>query len=240
MSSVNSGQTLLRLVEVDKLLMQLRNQLNTLPQRPKLDELVNNHEQLTERSVQIGKLKLRQEMSIRALRDEQSMISDKIVASQKQIDENSAKYKEVALLATEIDNLNKRLEKIVFEIGELNSGIAKIKEVEDQLDERLLILTENQRKLTEALQQNTDKLNEQVSKLGEQRARLAQTLPQRLMERYDKQRDLKQGIGAAALSGRICSACFMELTEGQLAKAKIELDESGIGVCPSCHRLLVV
>jgi predicted nucleic acid-binding Zn-ribbon protein len=240
MSSVNSGQTLLRLVEVDKLLMQLRNQLNTLPQRPKLDELVSNHEQLTERSVQIGKLKLRQEMSIRALRDEQSMISDKIVASQKQIDENSAKYKEVALLATEIDSLNKRLEKIAFEIGELNSGIAKIKEVEDQLDERLLVLTDNQSKLAEALQQNTDKLNEQVSKLGEQRARLAQLLPQRLMERYDKQRGLKQGIGAAALSGRICSACFMELTEGQLAKAKIELDESGIGVCPSCHRLLVV
>jgi predicted nucleic acid-binding Zn-ribbon protein len=240
MSSVNSGQTLLRLVEVDKLLMQLRNQLNTLPQRPKLEELAKNQEHLTERFDQIGKLKLRQEMSIRALRDEQSMISEKITASQKQIDENSAKYKEVALLATEIDSLNKRLEKIVFEIGELNSGVAKIKEVEDQLDERLLLLTESQNKLTEALEQNTDKLNEQVSKLGEQRARLAQGLPKQLVERYDKLREIKQGIGASALNGRICSACFMELTEGQLAKARLEIDESGIGICPSCHRLMVV
>ncbi|MCL2632740.1 MAG: hypothetical protein FWD45_06635 [Coriobacteriia bacterium] len=240
MSSTNNGQTLMKLVDIDRLLMQLESQLGSLSQRPKLVELAESLEQLSERSEQVAKLRLRQEMSIRALRDEDSMLKEKIAANQKQIEDNSDKYKEVVLLANEIDSLNKRSDKIDFDISELMGGIQKISDIEKQLASRADAIAERQDALTSALNENTERINEQIDKLSTQRSRLVALLPEALVARYDRQRELKQGIGAAILGGRICSACYIELSEGQLTKAKAELDESGIGVCPSCHRLLVL
>ncbi|MCL2136164.1 MAG: hypothetical protein FWH40_01360 [Coriobacteriia bacterium] len=240
MSPVTQGETLLKLVDADRLLLQLSRQLEALPQRSKLAELDKSMEQLVDQSEQVQKLKLRQEMSVKAFRDEDLMLQEKISASQKLIEENSDKYKEVSILATEIEGLNKRIEKITFDIGELNNGIEKINTIEAQLKGRIDIVTQRQLELIESLGTNTAKLEAQIEKLNKQRSRLVSLLPDDLVLRYDKQRELKQGVGAAALDGRICGACYIELSEGQLAKAKTEVDDSGIGICPSCHRLLVM
>jgi predicted nucleic acid-binding Zn-ribbon protein len=102
-------------------------------------------------------------------------------------------------------------------------------------------LTEKrQAELITSLDENTRKLEEQISRLKGQRLKLTNMLPVSLVTRYDRQRELKQGIGAAALEGRICSSCHIELTEGQLSKARREADAAGVGVCPSCLRLLVL
>jgi len=240
MSPATQGETLLKLVDVDRLLLQLNNQLEALPQRPKLAELANTDEQLAKKAEQVAKLRLRQEMSIKALHDEDQMLKERINDSQKQIEENSSKYKEVALLAAEIDSLAKRTEKIAFDIGVLNEGLAKISEVESQLDERISQMQNKQAELTGSLNQSIEKLEAQINKLIQQRSKLVDLLPKELFERYDRQRRLKQGIGAAALEGTICGACHIELTEGQLARARREANSAGVGTCPSCLRLLVI
>jgi len=240
MSPTKHGENLLKLVDADRLLMKLDKQLQSLPQRQKIARLDENHEQLNERSEQVAKLRLRQEMSIKALRDENDLLQDKIAASQLQIEENSDKYKEVAMLSTEIESLNKRAEKIAFDISELSAGIDKTDTLGAQLTERTNRVIAMRDELNAELESNTEKLDDQIEKLTRQRAKLVATLPGDLVMRYERQRELKQGIGAAALDGRICGACHIELTEGQRAKVKRELDENGIGSCPSCLRLLVV
>ena len=240
MGLATQGETLLKLVDADRLLLQLTNQLEALPQRQKLEELQRTYEQLAEKVEQVAMLKLRQEMSIRALRDENQMLQEKVSANQAQIEENSSKYKEVVLLAAEIESLNKRAEKIAFDISGLNESIGKIKAVEDQLTGRILAVDTRRIELTTELDENTGRIEEQLLKLNNQRSKLVSMLPKDLVERYDRQRELKQGIGAALLDGRICTGCHIELTEGQLAKAKSEVNDAGVGVCPSCHRLLVM
>ncbi|MDR2956757.1 MAG: hypothetical protein LBU61_01060 [Coriobacteriales bacterium] len=240
MSPASQGETLLKLVDVDKLLLQLDKQLNALPQRPKLDDLADTFDQLADKSEQVAKLRLRQEMSIKALRDERQLLSEKVIESQRQIEANSTKYKEVSLLSTEIENLNKRIEKITYDIGELNAGIGKINAVEKQLSDRQAYIHARQTELTESLENDISQLEAQSNKLEQQRQKLTALLPAELVKRYDRQRGLKQGIGAAALEGHICQACHIELTEGQLARAKRDADEAGVGTCPSCLRLLVI
>jgi predicted nucleic acid-binding Zn-ribbon protein len=240
MSPASQGETLLKLVELDRLLLLLMRQLEALPQRPRLSELDATLGQLVTRSEQVAKLRLRQELSIKALRDEEQTLKEKIDESQRQIELNSSKYKEVALLVAEIESLTKRAEKASFDANEQRLGIEKINTVERQLTERITQASAKRSELSESLAGNVAKLEEQAAKLLKQRARLIDQIPAKLAERYDRQRELKQGIGAAALEGRICGACHIELTEGQLARAKREADDAGVGVCPSCLRLLVL
>jgi len=240
MSPASQGETLLRLVDVDRLLMQMQKQLQALPQREKLVELAETQAQLADKAEQVAKLRLRQEMSIKALEEEDQILQEKMVETQRQIEENSSKYKEVVLLTTEFDNLSKRAEKIAFEVGELKGGIDKIDSVEQQLAERTALMQARQSELEQSLISNTDRIEEQTAKLYKQREKLVAMLPVSIVSRYDRQRALKQGLGAAALEGTICGACHIELTEGQLDKARREADEAGIGTCPSCLRLLVI
>ena len=230
----------MKLVEIDKLLLQLDRQLSDLPQRPKLADLGAAYEELAEKAEQTAKLRLRQEMRVKALEEEASMLAVRIADNQEHIDANSSRYKEVSLLAAEIEEFTKRAEKASFDAGEQRSAIARIDDIQAQIDSRITLISDKQRELSDSLENDINRLEEQVGKLKLQRGKLVSLLPEGLVARYDRQRILKKGIGATALEGRICGACRIELTEGQIVLIKREADSAGIGICPTCHRLLVL
>jgi predicted nucleic acid-binding Zn-ribbon protein len=240
MGNASQGETLLKLVDLDKLLLQLDKQLSTLPQRPKLAELSIAYDQLADKAEQTAKLRLRQDMRIKALEEEALMIYAKIRENKAHIEANSSRYKEVSLLANEIEELSKRVEKTNFDASTLREGVERIATLENQINTRIIQVTGKQSDLRASLDSDIQRLEEQVEKLNIQRAKMVALLPEKLVQRYDKQRVLKKGIGATALEGRICGACRIELSEGQVVRTKREADSAGIGSCPTCHRLLVL
>ncbi|MCL2339327.1 MAG: hypothetical protein FWC59_00270 [Actinomycetia bacterium] len=240
MSPSAMGENLLKLVDLDTVLQKLERQRTNLPQIRQLEELAAAHESLDEKAEQTAKLQLRQDLRIQALRDENSAVQAKIAEDQNQIEANGSRYKEVALLSEEIDNLAKRSEKIAFDIGELTTDSQRISLLQAEITQRLDQISAKETELQRTLLDFQNKLEEQSGKLRVQRQKLVDLLSPEVLNRYNRQVALKKDAAAARLEERTCGGCHIELTEGQVFKVKHEADANGIGSCPTCHRLLVL
>jgi hypothetical protein len=76
-------------------------------------------------------------------------------------------------------------------------------------------------------------LQEHASK----RAEIAPTIPDDLLELYDRIRAQKQGVGAAVLEAGTCQGCHTKLPAVELEKIR---HEGGLHRCENCRRILVL
>jgi uncharacterized protein len=98
------------------------------------------------------------------------------------------------------------------------------------------------------LKRETDELSRKVSELtGEidaqrsehasRREELAGGIPQQLLDLYDKLREEKSGVGAAALESGMCTGCHTQLPAVEVERLR---SEGGLQRCDNCRRILVV
>ena len=82
------------------------------------------------------------------------------------------------------------------------------------------------------------RLDAELAQVAAQRKTLADGLATDLVTLYDKLRQQKGGVGAAALRARRCGGCSLELTASDLSSiAKAPTDE--VLRCEECNRILV-
>jgi len=82
------------------------------------------------------------------------------------------------------------------------------------------------------------RLDAELAQVAAQRKTLADGLATELVTLYDKLRQQKGGVGAAALRARRCGGCSLELTASDLSSiAKAPTDE--VLRCEECNRILV-
>jgi predicted nucleic acid-binding Zn-ribbon protein len=70
-----------------------------------------------------------------------------------------------------------------------------------------------------------------------QRDAIVPDIPNDLLALYDKLRDQKSGIGAAALRDGMCEGCHTKLPATEREKVRAE---GGLQRCDNCRRILVV
>jgi predicted nucleic acid-binding Zn-ribbon protein len=81
-------------------------------------------------------------------------------------------------------------------------------------------------------------VQEQLTQLAGEREQAAAGIPEALLTVYDRLREQKGGVGAAALRARRCGGCSLELTAADLrAIAQAPSDE--LLRCEECNRILV-
>jgi predicted nucleic acid-binding Zn-ribbon protein len=233
---MNNAKILLDLASTDRALLRFKKQLEELPQRAQLLELRTKRAEVDAKAEQVVHMRKECERTLKQLQDEEAMLQEKTVAVQEQIDKTN-NYKEVAALTHEIESFAKRAEKIEFDMLKQLERSDKIAQVEQQANNALAQLARQDEELFASYQTETAALKKEVSHAQQLREESIQALSGELRIRYEKAREAKGGLGAAHIEGTHCSACRVELTEGQLAKLRSG-DE--IGECPYCHRLLVV
>jgi uncharacterized protein len=82
------------------------------------------------------------------------------------------------------------------------------------------------------------RIEAELTQVAAQRKTLADGLATDLVTLYDKLRQQKSGVGAAALRARRCGGCSLELTASDLSSiAKAPTDE--VLRCEECNRILV-
>jgi predicted nucleic acid-binding Zn-ribbon protein len=233
---MTSAKTLLELTAADYALLRLKKQLDELPQRAQLLELRTKRAEVDAKAEQVAQMRRECDRTIKLLQDEEATLKDKTAEAQKQID-NTTNYKEVTALTREIESFVKRAEKIDFDTLKQFERSDKIAQVEQQVSSALAKLAKQDEELLAVYQAQVTGLRKEAAQAQQLREGLTKTLPDDLLKRYEKARETKGGVGVAYIEGSHCSACRVELTEGQRAK----LREGGeIGSCPYCHRLLVV
>jgi uncharacterized protein len=230
---------LLDVQELDARLDQLRHQLRTLPETKELAALEAERRQVDDQvrdaRILVDDLTREQrkadtdveQVKTRRVRDQQRMDAGLI-----------SNPKDLQRMQQELVSLDRRiseLEDLELEVMErLETAQAEL----DELTARAGSLDTRAEELAAARTKKAGGLEEEVVKVTAERKVTASGVPSDLMALYDKIREQKGGVGAAALRARRCGGCSLEVNAADLGViAKAPTDE--VLRCEECNRILV-
>ena len=108
----------------------------------------------------------------------------------------------------------------------------------DELQARLENLDRSAAELRAARDKKAGEIDVELADVAGRRKTTADGLAEELITLYDRLRQQKNGVGAAALRARRCGGCSLELTAADLSViAKAPSDE--VLRCEECNRILV-
>jgi predicted nucleic acid-binding Zn-ribbon protein len=225
--------------ELDSRIDQLRHQRAKLPELAEIAEL-------TAKRADVDNL----------ARDARIRVDD-LTAEQKKVDQDVEAVK--ARRARDRDRMDqglvtnpKDLERMQHELESLERRISsleddeievmeRLEEAQRELDELQALIAQTDERLGELGSVRDEKLaeiDEQLREVQQGRGPAAADLPADLLALYDRLRDQKGGVGAAALRARACGGCRLTLDSAELTRIK-GLPDDEVVRCEECQRILV-
>jgi predicted nucleic acid-binding Zn-ribbon protein len=233
--------TLLRLLDLqneDTAIKRLIERRSSLPEAARLEETNRALAELeadlsiaTKNNDEIGLEQKRFEGEIELLeakrvKEEQRMFSGSV-----------SNPKELAGLQAEVASLKKRqagMEDQLLEVMEQKEGAQSTL---DSLQTERNAKDAEAAELTQTVTRLTTDIGAELSIHQAERDAIAPELPLDLMALYDKLRDAKSGVGAAALQGGTCQGCHTKLPQKEYEAIRAA---GGLQRCENCRRILVV
>jgi predicted nucleic acid-binding Zn-ribbon protein len=230
---------LLDVQELDSRLDALRHRLATLPEHAELTTLSASRAELDSAAKDLA-LKV-----------------DDLTREQKKADADVEQVK--ARRKRDQDRMDqgmvsnpKDLEHLSHELVSLNRRISELEDIELELMEqletaqselaslrsRLEAVDEKGKGLLAARDQKAAGVSAESETVARERATTASGVPADLMALYEKLRESKGGVGAAALRQRRCGGCGLELSPADLAAIKARPTDDVVR-CEECSRILV-
>ncbi len=231
-------QRLLDLQTEDSAIKRLQERRASLPEASRLEdvnaqlaELAADIEIATKQRDEVAREQARLEGEIELLeqkiaREEQRMYSG-----------NVSNPKELSALQAEVASLKKKkssLEDDLLEVMDQSEQATKTLALLDQ--ERTGAATEAEglaRRVTELM----GEIEAALSTHSTRRDEIAPSIPEDVLTLYDKLRDTKGGVGAAALEGGTCQGCHTKLPAKEAERVR---SEGGLQRCDNCRRILVI
>ncbi|PPH05114.1 zinc ribbon domain-containing protein [Rathayibacter sp. AY1H3] len=227
---------LLTLASLDTRGAQLRHALATLPQIARI-QAMQARDNETRRSLaeRTGRLEdVRTELG--RIESDVSVVEKRLTRDRDRLQTASA-AKDIAALESEITSLVKRrgdLEDIELTLMERIEGIeSEVAAAQAERDEVVASLGT----LPEERDAQAEKLRDKQEALARDRADLVTTLPEDLVELYEKQR-ARYGVGAALLRGKVSEGSGVALTESDLSWIRASAPDEVV-LCPDSGCILV-
>jgi uncharacterized protein len=235
---VDQSVLITKLQDLDLELLRARKRLDEMPEKAAILAMRRKVAELEALRSRARQAQDAEDAGIRKLEDETVTLEQKMEAEQgKLMSGEVTNPKEVANLSRELDALRKQKEK-------LESETLVEMEVREKAAEQVAkieaTITEGKRRegvLVKDFQEKGGVLTADVARLEKERAAVAAAIDPTLRAQYERLRETKHGIGLGVLHDATCSACRVELPS-----TKVEALRSGpaVGICPACHRLIVV
>ncbi|NTW27937.1 MAG: hypothetical protein HGA39_01020 [Coriobacteriia bacterium] len=233
---MTQAAALLDLQAVDLEILRNKKRLDELPEKQAILELRAKQREVmalhARAEVLLGKL----QKDLKAHQDEVFMLSEKIKGEQAKVSA-STDHRAITSMTREMDGLRRRRDKLEVEAIALMERVEKATGQIGTIDEALEQLKTKDAALVERYKTVGRAAQSEIAALEARRAALASSLPVELAERYEAVRASKGGVGVGRLEAGACSACRMLLPAQRVAS--LEAGDA-IGVCPQCHRMIVV
>lgn len=233
---MSDASALIKLQEIDLTRLRLKRRTEEMPELKALGQVQGKIAEVGEKSKQISAMRSNAEVEMQQLVDEDAELVERAAGIEAEI-EQTADYRIVQSLTTELEGIAKRRNKVEFDHGKLAERIEKISGVEDQVADALSKLEANRAKLEEKISAEMEDIRASLASLEEEREGLAASLPAETMAEYDRLSISKNGIAVGILQEGHCSACRVEFPEGKLVGLQAGPE---VATCPSCHRILIV
>lgn len=230
---------LLDLQEVDTAIRQLEHRRAHLPEQQSLDEHNDTLQRIgaeyadaRERLEILARDQKRHEDEVATVdsrrKSEEGRMYSGLITSDKEL---QALRGELSALRARKSDLEDRLLEVMEEREELESMVASLKERHAEMKEQLP-------GMETARDEAATGIDAELQERRTERATVRAELPREVAEYYDELRERKNGVAVAALQGRTCQGCRLELTAIEFEEVH-EQSKTGLARCEQCGRILV-
>lgn len=225
--------------ELDVRADQLRHRRASLPELAEIATLSKEYRSLDDRvrdqRIVVEDLAAEQEkidgdveqVKARRTRDQQRM-DQGLITNPKDL---ARMNDEMASLQRRISTLEDEEIEVMERLEEANAGLERLEQEASATQRRL-------GDLAEVRDREFGEIDGLLAGVAEQRTGAVDGLPADLLALYDRLRESKGGVGAAALRQRQCGGCRLTLDNAELATIKAAADDQVIR-CEECQRILV-
>ena len=170
-------------------------------------------------------------------------------ATGEQLQEHRARLQQqlkTVIAPREAEALMQEITTLEQQVDELDDAELEALEEQSALDDRRAAHLREQESVATAMRLADDALaaevaqiDERLAALGEERTHLRAGLPEPTLATYDRKR-AALGVAVAALVGKQCQGCHLELSAAEIDTVKEEAAATGVTDCTDCGRLLIV
>jgi uncharacterized protein len=229
---------LLELQAEDTTIKRLEERRASLPEAARLAEV---NDQLAELQAD---LEIAQKQSSEIAREQDRMEGEIQILDEKIGREEQRLFSGAVANPKELSSLQAEVEMLKRQKAGLEDGLLEVMVQKDEATstlERLTGESDTASKESEELGATVAGLTSDIdAELETHRAardEKAQTIPDDLLQLYEKIRETKHGVGAAALKAGTCEGCHTSLPSREVERIK---KEGGLQRCENCRRILVV
>lgn len=230
-------EELAKLVDLQKVDVQIYQRMQALKELDTGEQLkqqaiavLKRHDAATEALRKLEAAQKDEELSLKSIEDKRNTVHDKLYSGRV----NNPK---------ELGDLEKDEEMLKTQIGRHEETLLGLMDqVEDARTQTAALASEldsAKRRWKETVartQAEMARLQREIAALQQERERLAARVEDRmLLRRYDDLRKAKEGVGLAAITHDMCSACHVKLTPQTLERLR---EGEELTVCDNCGRLL--
>jgi uncharacterized protein len=231
-------QRLLDLQAEDTAIKRLEDRRASLPEARRLAEVNENLAEL-EADLQIAN---RQNADVareqERLEGEIELLDQKVAREeQRMYSGNVANPKELSSLQAEVESLKRKKSSMEDELLDVMERKEQIGETAQTLGAEREEAARESAELTAKVEGLIGEIDSELKVHESERVEIASTIPDDLLALYDKLRETKNGVGAAALENGTCQGCHTKLPAKEVERVKTE---GGLQRCDNCRRILVV
>jgi len=146
--------------------------------------------------------------------------------------------KDLERMQHELVSLERRITSLEDEELEVMERLEEAQQALDSLLEQLRAADERLVSLGESRDRQVLEIEEELTKVKADRDPAAADIPAELLALYDRLRENKGGVGAAALRARQCGGCRLSLDNAELAVIRKAPSDEVIR-CEECQRILI-
>lgn len=166
-----------------------------------------------------------------------STLKQKIASSEKRLYSGDVTNpKELSDLQAEGVSLRERLERVEEQILETMIEREGAEEAAEKAQRQLERIERERSQRHEELREEREQLENRLEETRRARAELVSSIPQQDLRAYEELRRAKRGLAVAAVRGKACTGCGMEVPSAKLQRARGE----GLVFCDNCGRILAL
>ena len=227
---------LLALQDLDVEIMRAKKRLEELPEKREILVVRSKIKEVTALHGKADLLVKKLSADLKAHQDEITTLTEKIAGEQTKV-MATTDHRAVQSITREMDGLRRRQDKMEMESLQLMERIDKAAAQTGKIDEALGQLSVKDAALCERFKQVGGALQTEIASMERRRAETAAALAPVTVDRYEKVRESRGGIGVGRLDGDACTACRMSLPAERVRELEGGDD---ISTCPQCRRMIVV
>jgi predicted nucleic acid-binding Zn-ribbon protein len=146
--------------------------------------------------------------------------------------------KDLERMQHELVSLERRITSLEDDELEVMARLEDAQKDVDSLTAQLQAADARLVELGKARDEKAAAIDGELAEIDRERAPAVADLPADLLALYDRLRDQKGGVGAAALRARACTGCQLTIDNAELAVIRAAADDQVIR-CEECQRILI-